>query len=280
MTDLVPSNQSVSGSLVIKNMEDLSRLSTMLAKSQFFTDAKEASQCGVKVLAGMELGIGAFAAMTGIHIIKGKPTLSANVMAAIVKRSGRYNYRVRVHSPQECQIEFFENGESIGTSSFTTEEARRAGTQNMDKFPRNMLFARAMSNGVRWFCPDVFFGAPVYTPEEMGASTNDQGEVIDVSPVSSSPTEAVPEQLSEIDYTALIEQTNIELKRLDWTSQEGRNYLIQAYGKRSRQLLTDEELIDFLKRLQAMETEELAEVEDGINSQELKIIANQDLSPS
>ncbi|RDT44717.1 hypothetical protein DXF87_27490, partial [Enterobacter roggenkampii] len=37
----------------------------------------------------------------------------------------------------------------------------------MDKFPKNMLFARAMSNGVKWFTPDVFSG-PVYTPEELG----------------------------------------------------------------------------------------------------------------
>ena len=29
-----------------------------------------------------------------------------------------------------------------------------------------MLFARAISNGVKWYCPDVF-GGPVYVPEEQ-----------------------------------------------------------------------------------------------------------------
>jgi hypothetical protein len=41
-----------------------------------------------------------------------------------------------------------------------------------------MLFARAMSNGVRWYCPDVFSGAPTYTPEELGADVTESGDVI------------------------------------------------------------------------------------------------------
>jgi len=68
--------------------------------------------------------------------------------------------------------------ESIGKSEFTAADAAKAGTQNMGKFPRNMLFARAMSNGVRWYCPDVFSGNSVYTPEELGARTDDEGYII------------------------------------------------------------------------------------------------------
>jgi hypothetical protein len=49
-------------------------------------------------------------------------------------------------------------------------DARTAqlGGQNYQKFPRNMLFARAMTNGARIHCPDVFVGS-VYTPDELGA---------------------------------------------------------------------------------------------------------------
>lgn len=277
MTDQIVPSQSVSGSLTVRTMEDLSRLSTMLAKSNFFSDAKDAAQCGVKVLAGLELGIPAFAAMTGIHIIKGKPSLSANVMAAVVKRSGRYDYKVRNISPTECKIEFFEKSpsgwESIGISEMDIDTAKAS---NLDKewdketskwkekynwktFPRNMLFARAMSNGVRWFCPDVFFGAPIYTPEELGAETNEQGEVIDV-PVVQANCPLVDKQATP-DFSSLIEQTSAELKRLGWSSQQGKEYLIQTYGKRSRQLLTDGELQDFLNRLRAMEAEEEEYVE-------------------
>jgi hypothetical protein len=67
----------------------------------------------------------------------------------------------------------------IGESRFTAKDAQAAGTQNMAKFARNMLFARAMSNGAKWYTPDIF-GGPVYTPEEMGATVDGEtGEVID-----------------------------------------------------------------------------------------------------
>ncbi len=49
-------------------------------------------------------------------------------------------------------------------------------------------------------------------------------------------------------------ETDIELKRLGWTSQEGRDFLVQNYGKRSRTFLTDEELKDFLKYLRSQPT--------------------------
>jgi len=43
----------------------------------------------------------------------------------------------------------------------------------------------------------------------------------------------------------------VELKRLGWTNQQGRDYLVQTYGKRSRQLLKDDELLDFLQHLES-----------------------------
>lgn len=56
-------------------------------------------------------------------------------------------------------------------------------------------------------------------------------------------------------YESLIEQTTAELYRLGWDMEQGRDYLVQTYGKKSRQLLSENELVDFLKRLQAMEPE-------------------------
>lgn len=58
-----------------------------------------------------------------------------------------------------------------------------------------------------------------------------------------------------IDFSDIIARTNVELRRLGWTNQQGRDYLLQTYGKRSRQLLTDEELLDFLHNLESLEPE-------------------------
>jgi hypothetical protein len=54
-----------------------------------------------------------------------------------------------------------------------------------------------------------------------------------------------------IDFSDIIARTNVELKRLGWTTQQGKDYLLQTYGKRSRQLLTDAELLDFLRHLES-----------------------------
>ena len=174
----------------IRDDMPLERLGELLAKSGYFKDSQQAGQAVVKVLAGRELGFGPIASMTGINIIQGKIGIGANLIAAAVKRSGRYDYRVLTMTEKVCDIEFFEviNGkrESIGKSTFTAEDAAKAGTQNMGKFPRNMLFARAISNGVKWYTPDVT-GGPVYTPEELGATVNEDGEIIDAAPVKAAP---------------------------------------------------------------------------------------------
>jgi len=166
-------------------------LGKVLAQSGYFTDAKDANQAIVKVLAGREMGFGPIASMTGIYIVKGKPSMGANLIAAAIKRSGRYDYRVKELTDEVCRIEFFEviggKRESIGVSEFTKAQAQKAGTQNMDKFPRNMLFARCMSNGAKWYCADVF-GGPVYTPEELGAVVDGEtGEVISEGPKWTAP---------------------------------------------------------------------------------------------
>ena len=170
------------------NVDEIGRIGKMLALSGYFESANNlevaVAQMATKVLAGREMGFGPFASANGIHIIKGKPGVGANLMAAAVKSHSRYDYRVREMTAQICRLEFFERAdsgewESIGVSEFTEADARAAGTQNMQKFARNMLFARAMSNGVRWFCPDVFNGNSVYVPEELGATVDGDGNVID-----------------------------------------------------------------------------------------------------
>ena len=168
--------------LDIRSIDDLARIADMMAKSGYFKDVRDAAQAGVKIMAGHGWGIQPFDAITGINVIQGKPAIGAGLMAAKVKASGKYDYRVRELSNDAARIEFFENGESIGVSEFTLADAKAAGTQNLQKFARNMLFARAMSNGVKWYCPDVFSQA-VYVPEELGAPVDGDGNVIDVQAV-------------------------------------------------------------------------------------------------
>jgi hypothetical protein len=169
---------------IVKRQSSLTELMSIadaFAKSGLFEDTKSAAQAIVKIQAGAEMGIEPFAAMTGIHIIKGKPGVGSGLMASKVKSSGKYNYKIVKLDNTIASIDFYENNVRQGNSTFTLQDAQTAGTQNIQKFPRNMLFARAMSNGVRWFAPDVFT-TPVYTPEELnGGSETEETPFEDVA---------------------------------------------------------------------------------------------------
>jgi hypothetical protein len=69
-----------------------------------------------------------------------------------------------------------------------------------------------------------------------------------VEPANAEPVSDVA--MPPMDLSDVIAQTSVELKRLGWTEPQGRKHLQQTYNKRSRQQLTDDELLDFLKYLQ------------------------------
>lgn len=147
------------------SVNEISTISDTFFKSGMFADIKSAQQAMVKIMAGAEVGLPPFQSMSGIHIIQGKPVIGAGLIASKIKGSGKYDYKVVQQDEKACSIDFYQGKEKIGNSTFTIEDAKKAETKNIAKFPKNMLFARAISNGVKWYCPDVFSGA-VYVNEE------------------------------------------------------------------------------------------------------------------
>jgi len=265
MNELVVRNQ------VVSTYDEVERAAKAMVASGYFADTKAISQGIVKILAGQEIGFGPFASMNGVYIIQGKPSFGANMMAAAVKASGRYNYRVVEMSDEVCEIAFIENGQECGRSKFTIADAKKAGTKNLDKFPRNMLFARAMSNGVRWYCPDVMNGSAIYTPEELGVETDEDGkplepiisEVIDVEPVQEKSRSQISAELGfGFDEPAKDEPMTIE-KAFAIKNSEGIEYGKLTIDKLSvmpiginRALkhndLTPEKRAEYLEKLEAI----------------------------
>jgi hypothetical protein len=148
---------------------DIFKLGEVLFQSGYFADVKSASQAIVKILRGQELGIGPIQSMENISVIKGRTSLGAALIGAKIKSSGKYDYLVNSLTDTGCELIFFQSGKEIGRSSFDANDARKAGLDNepnYKKFPRNMFLARALTNGARWYCPDVF-GGPVYDPSEL-----------------------------------------------------------------------------------------------------------------
>lgn len=163
MTDLarIPSREEINV---------LGELGNQLAQSGFFKDAQQGQQAFAKILFGRDLGLPATTALTAIHIVEGQPVLSAGLQATMVRQTPGYDYRVREHTDRVCEIAFLRDEVEIGVERYTLDDAERAGLagrKNWQRYPRNMLFARAMSNGVAFHCPEVTAGMRTYAEGEI-----------------------------------------------------------------------------------------------------------------
>lgn len=156
------------------DLTDPHDITQVMVRSGFFRDVESLAEGAVKIIAGRELGFGPFASMQGIDIVEGRMRLASATLGALVKGHPDYDFRVREWDATMCRIEFFGHPvgeaagwESLGFGSFTIEEAQAAGSvkdkSGWKKYPRAMLWARAMSNGVNAHCPDVGKGIRIYT---------------------------------------------------------------------------------------------------------------------
>lgn len=165
----------------------------VFAASGMFPDVKSQAQACVKILAGKELGLSAFESMASVYIVNGKLALTSKAMSGLVKKSKVYDYVIEKMDDQECVVVIMKGESKVGTSSFSIKDAAKAGIVNGDnwkKYPRNMLFARAISNAARFYCPEVISG--YYTTEEL----EDVGEV--VQPVKTSVSVNIPASYAEV----------------------------------------------------------------------------------
>jgi hypothetical protein len=191
-------------------LPEISNLGKALYLSKYFKDLESAAQAVVKILAGQELGFGPLASLAGVYVVKGKVALSANLMAALIRRdTSPYDYRIVALTDDRCELEFVRRGEVLGRSVFTMEDAKKAGLaggENWRKYPRNMLFSRALSNGFKWFTPDLS-GGPLYVPDELGATTDAEGHIVPPAARDHHPETAAepitPEQMGHLEAEVL-----------------------------------------------------------------------------
>lgn len=125
------------------------------------------------------LGLHPIAAITGINIIDGKPSISAGLISALVRRAG---HKLRVSGDAAravCQITRSDDPGFTYTSEWTMDRAKTAGLlgkTNWQRYPAAMLKARAVSECARDACQEVLLGI-AYTPDELGAD-DDGGEIV------------------------------------------------------------------------------------------------------
>lgn len=150
---------------MVDELREPMQIGQVFAESGMFPDVKSQAQAVVKILAGRELGLSPFESMKNIYMVNNKLAIQSNALASLIKTNQKYDYSVDTLTDQECKITFYrlKDGEekNIGESIFTFKDAAKAGLANKDNwqnYPKNMLFARALANGVRFYCPDAACG--------------------------------------------------------------------------------------------------------------------------
>lgn len=135
------------------------------------------------------LGISPISAVTSIHVIDGKPTASAQLIAGLGRRAG---HKVRVAfdpatKTATAQVIRKDDPDFVFESVWTMARAQGAGLTGKDvwrKYPDAMLKARAITEVARDAFPEALFGV-VYTAEELGAADVDEdGAVLSGSAIT------------------------------------------------------------------------------------------------
>lgn len=140
---------------------------------------------------GQTLGIAPLTAIQSIHVINGKPTASADLIAGLVRRAG---HKLRVNGDDKravAQIIRADDPEFTFEVVWTIERAQVAkltGKDTWKNFPAAMLKARAITEVARAACSEILQGT-IYTPEELGANVDADGI----------PIEAPVQQLRSVD---------------------------------------------------------------------------------
>ena len=183
---------------------ELLQMADLFSQSGMFKDAKTVAEAFVKIQAGAEMGVQPFASMNGIHIIQGKPSVGAGLLASLLDAHPHYSYRVTwTFDPDggyesACSVTISKHGTERGTATFSLADAQRAGlmsNQTWVKYPTSMLFARAMSNAVRWYAGAVTNGSPVYVDGEV-----EELEPVDLEELARKPsTEPMPRKKATKD---------------------------------------------------------------------------------
>ena len=178
------------------------------------------AQAFAKLMTGAELGLGPMASMRCIHALSdGKIELHAILVAALIRRSPKYDYKVLTRNNQECKVEFFNTeGEepiSLGISHWDLDRAKQAELgksrngkkTNWQKHAQSMLFARCMTDGERTYCPDVVMVGPLYGIGEIDTQETEAPDIMEVAQkLARGEVAALPEAVEPVQ-TTIVEET-------------------------------------------------------------------------
>ena len=144
----------------------LDRMAEAVANSKLFGVTSKDQALALMLVAQAE-GLHPATAARDYHIIQGKPALKADAMLARYLNSGG-KVEWHEHTDQKVSATFSHPAGGILPIEWDMKRAEAAGLSGKEmwkKYPRQMLRARVISEGIRATNPAVAVG--MYTPEEV-----------------------------------------------------------------------------------------------------------------
>lgn len=156
----------------IELMQPAAELANSIAATGFVpkTFQNRPAEIAACILYGAELGIGPMQSLAKIDIVEGRPAPRAELGRALAVAAGHEvwvdestNTRVTVSGRRR-------GSQRTSSVTWTLDDAKRAGLggrPNYQKYPRQMLLARASAELVRQMFPEVLGGITVFAEEAV-----------------------------------------------------------------------------------------------------------------
>lgn len=174
---------------------DIAQLATRIAPTEFVPQGlRTPEKTAAAILTARELGLPPMQGLAAIHVINGRPGISAEMMRALILSAG-HELVVSQATEVKCVLRGRRaGGEDWTEVAYTMAEAQKAGdtrkNQNYSARPMEMLLARATTRLARMVFPDVIHG--LASVEELEVDSGDTPPSPGtVAPVAPSTTETV-----------------------------------------------------------------------------------------
>ena len=229
-------------------LSDITKMAEVAAKSRMFGFKNSEEATAIMLLCQAE-NLHPAVAMRDYHVIQGRPALKADAMLARFQAAGG-SVAWKVYTDAEVTGTFShpQGGSLDVTWTFAQAKAIGiTGKDNWKNYPRAMLRARCLSEGIRAVYPGCVVG--VYTPEEvqdftppknmgMAEVVDSDGVIVEEAPAANSIPFYVPGMVEPYSHAANQEEWAVayasmvvKLQNSPKFSDEERAGKIEALGK-------------------------------------------------
>lgn len=225
----------MSRELEIRSWDEMRSVAADAARSNLFA-VRRPEEALVILATGRELGLGPMAALRGIHVVSGRPVLSADLLVAAVRRSGQCeSWRVLETSAERCEIVTRRAGEQHDEAGvWTRADAERAGLWRKpgpwQQYPAQMLRHRCAADLVRRVYPDVALG--LYTPDEVDGIEQrapQHVEIVQAKPALTPAVQRLADDLEQLGDGLSVDQiASVVREHYEALAAEGHESIVEA----------------------------------------------------